>query len=419
MSRQLRAGLLSFILLPSAHAATFVAASSLDVPDANPGNGVCDPVGLPPSQCTLRAAIMEASALPGSHTIHLQSGREYLLTRPLVAHDGATGELRITRSMSIFCPGCEQRPVLNANHNSLAVRIVEGDVTLTGFDIINGRNSPNAVGGGVLVQFGAGIVRLNAMRLIGNAGFVGGGLYSDGPDTRVAGSELAYNESFGGTGAAIRFTGSGSLRLTESAVHSNLGNSAISVFQSGAGNQSLHVQDSTISGNQGDGITALRKHLVLRNVTLVGNGGDGLRHYGADGPWHLTLRNSIVAGNLNDCAVDPAQVVADSDGHNLLYGASCIGLPGISNLRGLDPRLTPLRYRSSLSVTPIHWPRRDSPAMSAGSPSQVGDGACTGADQHGTTRPHGYGGPPRCDIGAAEIDADDVIFYDSAETLGM
>lgn len=419
MLRLLCASIFALVLLPSVQAATFTAASSLDAPDANPGNGVCDPVGLPPSQCTLRAAIMEASALPGSHTIQLQSGRVYLLTRPQVGHDGSNGALRIGRSMSISCPGCTQRPVLDANFNSLAVRIVEGDVTLTGFDIVNGMNSPNAVGGGVLVEFGAGVVRLNAMRLIGNAGFVGGGIYSDGPDTRVTGSELAFNEAFSGIGAAIRFTGEGTFRLFESAVHANIGSSAVSAWATNVGSGPLLIQDSTISGNDGAAVVVQRRHLSLRNATVVANGGNGLQHGGADGPWQLTLRNSILAGNGSDCAISPGNVSVDADGHNLLRDASCFDLPGVSNLRGVDPLLTPLRYRSGLSVTPIHWPRRDSPAMSAGSPNLLGDGACTGADQHGTTRPHGYGGPVRCDIGAAEVDAGDVIHYDSNETVDM
>src|SRR5262245_24359270 len=48
-------------------AATFTVNSTLDTPDANPGNGICnDGVG----NCTLRAAIMEANAFLGADTIN-------------------------------------------------------------------------------------------------------------------------------------------------------------------------------------------------------------------------------------------------------------------------------------------------------------------------------------------------------------
>jgi CSLREA domain-containing protein len=51
---------------PSALAATFTVNSTADDPDASPGNGVCQTAG---GQCTLRAAIQEANALAGPHTI--------------------------------------------------------------------------------------------------------------------------------------------------------------------------------------------------------------------------------------------------------------------------------------------------------------------------------------------------------------
>ncbi len=57
---------LAFGLLPwvePAYADTFFVDDPRDAPDRNPGNRV--------SQCTLRAAIMEANARPGADTINV------------------------------------------------------------------------------------------------------------------------------------------------------------------------------------------------------------------------------------------------------------------------------------------------------------------------------------------------------------
>lgn len=62
-------GVLSFaIATGSAAAATFVVDSTADVVDATPGDGFCDD-GT--GACTLRAAVMEANALPGDDAIDL------------------------------------------------------------------------------------------------------------------------------------------------------------------------------------------------------------------------------------------------------------------------------------------------------------------------------------------------------------
>ena len=52
--------------------AAFTVNSTSDAIDANPGNGVCET--STPGQCTLRAAIMEANALPGADTINVPAG---------------------------------------------------------------------------------------------------------------------------------------------------------------------------------------------------------------------------------------------------------------------------------------------------------------------------------------------------------
>ena len=58
--------------LPFARAATFLVDSSADTSDLAPGDGTCEiSTGGP---CTLRAAIEESNALPGSDVIQVPAG---------------------------------------------------------------------------------------------------------------------------------------------------------------------------------------------------------------------------------------------------------------------------------------------------------------------------------------------------------
>lgn len=76
VSRRFFAVSLASILLmlasaPIASAATFTVNSSDDFSDANPGDGAC---ATGTGNCTLRAAIEESNALPGSDTVNLPPG---------------------------------------------------------------------------------------------------------------------------------------------------------------------------------------------------------------------------------------------------------------------------------------------------------------------------------------------------------
>ena len=86
----------------TAQAATFAVNSTFDTADTAPGNGICaDQGGL----CTLRAAISEANALPGSDVIILPAGT---YTQTLVAANddfNAGGDFDITDSVTITGAG--------------------------------------------------------------------------------------------------------------------------------------------------------------------------------------------------------------------------------------------------------------------------------------------------------------------------
>ena len=80
-----------------AEAANFLVNDPRDIADANLGDAGCDVDGVLTNgdQCTLRAAIQQANALPGSHGSVLIAGR---FTRSISGRDedaAATGDLDI------------------------------------------------------------------------------------------------------------------------------------------------------------------------------------------------------------------------------------------------------------------------------------------------------------------------------------
>jgi len=100
----LLAPLLWLLLVAVANAATFNVNSTDDIPDANPGDGVCE-TALGNHVCTLRAAIQEANATPGYDAVNLQANAQYLLARPGLDDTSLNGDLDIRDSVDIVGAG--------------------------------------------------------------------------------------------------------------------------------------------------------------------------------------------------------------------------------------------------------------------------------------------------------------------------
>src|SRR5207247_9755677 len=83
-------------------AANFTVDSTADAVDARPGDGVCATLA---GQCTLRAAVQEANARPGTDSISVPPGT-YVLAIPGAGEDAsATGDLDITDDLTITGSG--------------------------------------------------------------------------------------------------------------------------------------------------------------------------------------------------------------------------------------------------------------------------------------------------------------------------
>lgn len=206
-------------LLPISHALSatrpaFVAASTADAVDTTPGDGVCDSDGDTAddaSDCTLRAAVMEANALGGPDEIDLLPNATYLLTIPNGleddGYDDATGDLDVTDPIAIV-GGSKASSVVDAGNqfevpggpncdpaDGLDDRVfdvsTDGDASFSGFGIEGGNAPANnaagvANGGGIrnrggliLDEMGVGSRRMR-LGCYSNTATVGGGLFSSG-----------------------------------------------------------------------------------------------------------------------------------------------------------------------------------------------------------------------------------------------
>jgi hypothetical protein len=294
---------------------------------------------------------------------------------------------------------------------------------MLGFDITGGDATlpSDQAGGGIAVDFDAGVVQLSLMRFYGNRANFGGGLYNDGPDTRCSACEFFDNEEaddfVDSAGAAI--LNRGALVIDHSSVHANhgvgeLGAFAIRNVPPFSGSPSLNVVDSTVADNLGIGIGNLdAATLVVRNSTIAANSNVGIAVSGVGGTFQM--RNSVIAKNGGqDCTVS-AGATLNLNRYNMDSDDTCELADGSSNYPGVEPQLTPLAFHGGF--TPTSWPLVTSPMVDAGHPV-IGAIGCEEDDQVFAERPaDGDGdGNARCDVGAIEL-SDDVLFHDPFERL--
>jgi CSLREA domain-containing protein len=178
----LTAGLLT-LSANSVQALEFVVNATVDRPDINPGNGSCNPEGLLPPACSLRAAIMEANAHPGEHVITLfDGGAKYLITRDgdEFEDQALTGDLDIHGHITILRFD-ETRPMISGGFIDRVFDIMPGaTLIIDNVDVGGGR----AVKGGAFWVRGtlqdAGTLGIQNSSISLNIGEDGGAISNDG-----------------------------------------------------------------------------------------------------------------------------------------------------------------------------------------------------------------------------------------------
>jgi CSLREA domain-containing protein len=387
----------------------FTVDSAVDAVDANPGDGAC---ASSEDGCTLRAAVMEANALPGDDVIHLYAGAPGV-PAPALSIQGAsedaaaTGDLDIIGKLSIVGEGMALSGADASALGDRAVHVLPGShLSLSGLSFVWADAGPGQNGGGILnegtvsmvetsfqsnrAHNGAGVMNVGEMTLLRSLiGFntatdAGAGIRNDGTLT-IEASTIANNEVLSGPGGGIE--NHGTLVIRNSTVSQNRASNRAAGILNNAG-ATARINNATIIYN-----------LIDPDGTGLASTGGIFNEEGGS----VQISNSILAINADDWAFPDADCMGTvlSGGFNLFgESADCI-LTGDTpdDLVGVDPLLPALP-----TVDPAQtWgypPLAGSPAIDAGNPAPVGssDTACEIADQRGFARPIGFA----CDIGAYE-----------------
>jgi CSLREA domain-containing protein len=377
---------------------TFIVNDIGDADDASPGNGVC---ATATGVCTLRAAIREANALPGTDDIN------FSVTGTIPFGSGG-GTYEINDDLSIQPHTGQAR---NLTIQSIGARVfrVNAGVTLllTNMTITNGGS-----GGATLFSFGGGAIWNDRGRVFANNVTFSANYSCTPVPTCLAGR---------GHGGAI--ANSGYLEVYNSTFVNNVAPAARwggAIYNFGGVddttgiiyNGSAVIVNSTFVGNSsgghGGGIANAGGALTVINSTIAGNHADtggGLDNAVGSS---LRLRNTILAYNT---AVNPATGncrIAGSfvdEGGNLSSDASCPFTNPFSK-SNTDPILGPLQNNGGRTDTMAL--QSGSPAIDAGVPPEGDckdhlDGPLT-YDQRYFPRPvDGDGnGKATCDSGAYE-----------------
>jgi len=411
------------LLALPAQAAVFIVNSTQDINESSPGNGTCNPVGAVGNTCTLRAAIQEANALGGSHTIVVASGT-YALTRVGFNEEAALhGDLDITADITLI-NGTNNPPVVFGNNGDRVFDIHSGGrLRLDNIHVAGGlANRADTLRGGAFNVRAGAALELERVVVSGNVANIGGAIYSDGT-VDIVDSEFFQNALLQGGFVADSFVNGaailsrGPLSISGSSFHSNGvvpgGNGfvtsgfAIHLRTGGPAASSAVLVNSTIAENFTRGIRSEQAPLEIALSTIANNAFRGLqfnRDLGNLGNVQLRVRGSVVHGHSGgDCnGLVGTDAEYDLRSRNNASGDTSCGFSGATDRQNIPaPFFGPLANHGGR--TPVLLPLPWSDLVDTG-----GQLCLPFVDQRGKTRPidGNLDFENRCDIGAVEFDPD-------------
>lgn len=427
--RRLWSGLaLTLVAIAStADAATFTVNTTSDARDTVPGDGVCSAFGLVPAgRCSLRAAIMEANAQGGSHTIVLPEGVYQLDEAGNDEDQAVTGDLDIRADITLQNDS-ELTPLLTQSVGDRffevhpGARLALGNIALAGGQALSG---PRPYGGAILVWYSAE-AQLDRTLLTGNLARRGGAIHSWG-NLLVARSSLRSNNLIDATpddsnqGAAISVERSMFSPSLLSVLGSSISDNGLSSLNEAVPNtyavlvgNGAHAQIDTVSlidnarGVWGRGVHRLA---ILRS-TIAGNAGFGLRfdHFPENPEWQLGIGLTVIAGNggISECRsgtgffLNPQlSQLFIADNFSASTDPAC-GFSGSNDIALAGWPFHPERMAVGLQQYYQPVPERGLVDVGPTDCEQI-------SDQRGLARPLNATGlaEARCDIGAIEFDGE-------------
>jgi len=352
-----------------------------DTGDINPGDGVCANVV---GQCSLRAAVDEANALPGRDQVLLIGNpadeSAALVLDEIVLRDDA--DIVGQGFRSTLVTGVRLRRLFRIEHG-VSVRIV--DLSLEG---------GAATEGGIVHN--SGTLELERVHVRSGSAKLGGGIFNRGT---LAAVDCLFQANIGQAPDALggAIYNSGTAELNRVTIAKNQ-----AVFGCGGGvyngtGATLDIVNSTVAKNNGrkgrggglcnagtarmTNVTAVRNRATLQGGGVFNEGGT------------LEVVNTLLAQNsAGGSAANCEGVGITSLGHNLDDGTSCnFGGPG--DLVATKPGIRSLTVQFDGYTPVILMKSALSPVIDTGD-----DGSCPPVDQRGWPRPVGAA----CDIGAVE-----------------
>lgn len=241
-----------FCLSLPLQAATFNVNNGSDSLDLLAGNGQCDIGG---SQCTLRAAIQEANALPGDDIIRLHVSNVSLSRSGRGEDASATGDLDISSNITIEGVISGTNTTITGNGLDRVFHIMDGaKVTMSNLTIVQG-DVDGDIGGGIRIDH-ASTVSISDSIISHNR--ADSAQDADCNVTTIDLAPCALTEV--ATGGGIYVGAEATLTLSNTQVTSNTGKTAA-------------------GGIDNHGRTIVRGQSIINLNTTTGTGG-GLRNFG-------------------------------------------------------------------------------------------------------------------------------------------
>lgn len=424
MTIRFRAFLVPFVLIPAlllppaarATAIFNVNVTIFDAVDNNPGDGECRISSG--DFCTLRAAVMEANALPGSDIIVLPGNATITLDIPGSGNSAATGDLDITESVIIgtFVVADDELPVIDATALGNRIFDVRPETELLTLQRVILRGGQATAGGAIYVRDGVSDVTLTRVKFEDNAADeYGGAVYN--LSARLEINDSVFIENHSGLGGAALFNDCGNVLVTQSSFWKNeypgdmyststvladrrlsLRHDCITTFTAvsiaRADGQALLVRNSTSSDQM---------KISFQDSTIKNN----QRSIELDGADAIILLINNVLANTNpvfNCVFNGVASLHPLSKYNLDSGNRCESILGTPAWTDADPGLG---WSGSDGWHRFYRPQRNEPVIDTGP-------YCATIDLIGGERPQdGDGdGEALCDLGAVEYVHEDVIFFD-------
>ena len=424
-----------------------------DAPDTIPGDGQCKGLNMVGATCSLRAAIMEANATVGPHTILIPAGTDFVLSHVGEDEDaGLTGDLDILEEITIQ-NGLAQGFVIDGNGTDRIFQIHAGaQLTLENGLLTNGvANSPNTFQGGAIKVEIDGVLFVDDVDFVNNIANRGGAVFNDG-DVLIENSHIHHNAitnenepvNLPSEGNAIlnrsvmligasTLSHNGILLNNDQNISINQSEYAIHINPNGvnAPQPVTYLFNSTVANNKYAGIRANFGITNINQSTIANHENRGIRYTRRtgnlyEGELQLTITKSVFANNAvqdcNDLWVFHDNMVTETEvdllgNFNASTDESC-GFEGNNNQQNInDP------FNGSLN----DWGGK-TPTLMIKENSDVIDlvtDSCSMEDQRGSERPldGNNSGVAFCDAGAVELDRSvdpiesDIIFKNSFDPM--